>query len=145
MDGVTRLILSRHLRDQILSHARSLQPKEAVGLLGGLSDGRVTLVLPLPNIALENKTFLADPFEQFSALRRLRSENLDLLAIYHSHPLGGADPSEEDLEYAKGWLSCAHLIIAFGARDGQCYEKLRAFCWMKTGSFEQVEIPIELI
>jgi proteasome lid subunit RPN8/RPN11 len=144
MEGVTRLILSGHLLEQILSHARESQPKEAVGLLGGCPDGRVTLALPLRNIAVENKRFVADPFEQFSALSRLKSEDLHLLAIYHSHPHGGVDPSEEDLEHAKRWLSCAHLIIAFGTQ-GQCSRKLRAFSWVKTGSLEQVEIPIDLI
>jgi proteasome lid subunit RPN8/RPN11 len=142
--GVSRLILSGHLRDQILSHARKSQPNEAVGLLGGNSDGRVTLALPLPNIAVENKRFVADPFEQFSALRRLKSEDLQLLAIYHSHPDGGVDPSEEDLEYAKRWSSCAHLIVAFSTH-GQGYEKLRAFYCVERGSIEQGEIPIVLI
>jgi proteasome lid subunit RPN8/RPN11 len=144
MEGVTRLILSRHLREQILSHARQSQPREAVGLLGGCPDGRVKLALPLPNIAMGDKRFVADPYEQFSAVTRLKSEDLHLLAIYHSHPQGGVYPSEEDLEYAKSWSCCAHLIIAFGTR-GQYYEKLRAFCWVKMGSLEQVEIPIELI
>jgi [CysO sulfur-carrier protein]-S-L-cysteine hydrolase len=143
MEGPPRLILSGHLQEQILWHARKSQPNEAVGLLGGTPDGVVTVALPLPNIAVESKRFVADPFEQFCALRHLESEGLQLLAIYHSHPAGGAHPSEEDLEYAKRW-TCAHLIIAFGMQ-GRRSERLRAFCCVKIGAIEQVEIPIVLI
>lgn len=140
MQGVTCLTLSAELHNQILWHARRSRPKEAVGLLGGRAGGRVTLALPLPNVAVGDTQFIADPFAQFCALRRIESEGLHLLAIYHSHPGGGVEPSENDLEYARGW-SCAHVIVAVGTQ-GQSGERLRAFRCAETGSIDEVGIEI---
>src|SRR5205809_4868953 len=103
MQRVRSLTLSREICRRILSHIQMEQPREAVGLLGGSVEGEVSIVLPLRNIALGNKVFLADPFEQFRALRKLQDEDLKLLAIYHSHPGGGVDPSQNDLDYASHW------------------------------------------
>lgn len=138
MESVTGLTLSTELHRQVLSHARTSLPREAVGLLGGNATGQVMVVLPLMNIAAGNRAFIADPFAQFCALRRLQSENLELLAIYHSHPGGGVDPSEEDLAYARRW-SCTHVIVAVGI-DAQSDERLRAFRCDKLGSIEEVAI-----
>ncbi len=110
-------------------------------MLGGGADGRITLVLPLPNIADGYRTFIADPFEQFCAQRRLEAEDLQLLAIYHSHPEGGLDPSHEDLVYATRW-SCAHLIVAVST-VGQSRERFRAFRCTRTGSISEVEIRLQ--
>jgi [CysO sulfur-carrier protein]-S-L-cysteine hydrolase len=142
MDGVHRLIISGELRRQILSHARGSRPQEAVGLLGGTREGWVRRALPLPNLAGGDKRFIADPFAQFCALRRLKSEHLELLAIYHSHPGGGVEPSQEDLEYAKQW-SCAHLIVSCGVR-GEHYDRVRAFRCVNGSSMERAEVPIIL-
>jgi proteasome lid subunit RPN8/RPN11 len=98
------------------------------------------VVLPLMNIATLNRAFIADPFEQFCALRRLQSHNWQLLAIYHSHPGGGVDPSPEDLVYARRW-SCIHLIVAVGMH-AEFGERLRAFRCDELGSIEEVEIRL---
>src|SRR2546421_11427722 len=103
MGRVTGLTIPAELWGQVLQHARESLPREAVGLLAGNANGRVMLVVPLPNIAPGEREFIADPFAQFCALRRLQSEDLQLLAIYHSHPDGGGDPSEDDLGYARRW------------------------------------------
>jgi proteasome lid subunit RPN8/RPN11 len=138
MDGIARLMMPGELRRQIFSHAIRSRPCEAVGLLGGTPEGVVKQVIPLPNLAASNKQFIADPFAQFCALQRLNSEHLQLLAIYHSHPAGGVEPSQEDLEYARKW-SCAHLIIAFGARGAT---RVRAFRCSNEGLLQRVDVPI---
>jgi proteasome lid subunit RPN8/RPN11 len=143
MNGVHRLLLSGELRRQIVSHARRSQPHEAVGLLGGTLEGLVKRALPLPNLAASSNQFIADPFAQFCALQRLKSEHLQLLAIYHSHPGGGVEPSHGDLQYAKRW-SCAHLIIAFDVQEGSP-DRVRAYRCVNTGSIERAEVPIILI
>jgi len=140
MQSGTTLTMTEELQEQLLSHARDSLPCEAVGLLGGTADGQVMLVMPLPNIASGTRAFWADPFAQFSALRRLRSENLQLLAIYHSHPNGGIDPSADDVAYAKQW-PCAHLIVALGT-DPNPSVRLRAFCCGRNDSVVDVEISV---
>ena len=137
---MTHLTLSADLAGQVLRHVREALPGEAVGLLGGSPEGRVRLVLPLPNVAPGTRAFLADPFAQFSALRRLQSESLQLLAIYHSHPDGGVDPSEEDLVYARRWC-CAHLIVAV-ATGARSLERFRAFRCAEMGRLEEVQLRL---
>jgi len=147
MDCVAHLILPSDLHAQIVRHARNSWPKEAVGLLAGTCEGRVKLALPLPNVVVGDKAFLVDPLAQFRALRRLESEHLQLLAIYHSHPGGGIEPSQQDLEYAKRW-SCAHLILAADLSE-RLPAQLKAFRCAKTGSIETIietiEVPIVFV
>lgn len=135
-----RLILSRELLAEILTHATESRPREAVGLLGGHLTGEVDLALPLVNVAPGERAFIADPHSQYSALRRIEAENLNVLAIYHSHPGGGVDPSAADLAYARKW-PCAHLVVALqeGAVHG---DRLRAFRFDQRGAIENVEIEV---
>lgn len=67
MASVTALTLSAELHRQVLSHARTSLPREAVGLLGGKATGQVAMVLPLMNIAAQDRAFIADSFTQFCA------------------------------------------------------------------------------
>jgi proteasome lid subunit RPN8/RPN11 len=94
------LNLTPEVYDQIVEHARRALPAEAVGLLGGDANGRATVAVPLPNLA-GARAFVADPFVQFNAERGLRQAGLSLLAIYHSHPGGGARLSAADRAFAE--------------------------------------------
>jgi proteasome lid subunit RPN8/RPN11 len=140
MDGISRLFLPSDICEQVLTHARTSRPREAVGLLGGLADGQIRKAMPLQNLATGTVNFIADPLAQFRALHRLESENLKLLAIYHSHPGGGVHPSDTDLVFARHW-SCVQVIIAIG-EQGSGGERVRAFHCGKTGSKEQIEVAI---
>jgi [CysO sulfur-carrier protein]-S-L-cysteine hydrolase len=137
---VLRLTLPPAVQSDLFDHVRRALPQEAVGLLGGTSSGRVDIVLPLPNIAGDERTFFADPFAQFTALNRLRRNAQELLAIYHSHPGGGTDASQVDLEYARAW-SCAHVIIAVDAGSG-AGARMRAFRLAESGMIESVPIDV---
>lgn len=132
------MILSDSIRQSIVRHARQSLPNEAVGLLAGPANGSVELVLPLPNIAGGSRRFLADPFAQFAALKQIRAAGFELLAIYHSHPGGGVDPSAHDLEYAAAW-PCAHLIVALDV-DADKPERLRAYQYLSTGVISNVPL-----
>jgi proteasome lid subunit RPN8/RPN11 len=140
MESISGLTVSDGLYRQMLSQVRTALPNEAVGLMGGRVTGDVSLVLPLPNIAAGKRSFVADPFAQFCALRRLRDESLELLAIYHSHPEGGVDPSQDDLVYASRW-SCVHLIIAVSTYPGSD-ARLRGFRYGEGGRIEVVPIRV---
>ena len=105
------LRLSEEILLEIESVSRQVSPSEAVGLLAGAADGTVNRVFPLSNIGRLG-SFLADPYEQFLAERAIRDAGLQLLAIFHSHPWGGATLSAEDIRFAKNW-TCAHAVFAF--------------------------------
>jgi [CysO sulfur-carrier protein]-S-L-cysteine hydrolase len=135
------LVLASGVYSQMLAHVRQSRPREAVGLLGGRATGEVSRVMPLDNIAAGDRAFLADPFSQYDALRRLREDELELLAIYHSHPDGGVDPSAEDLAYARQW-ACAHVVIAIGT-GADSTPRVRAFICADRGSVVDVGVRIQ--
>lgn len=96
--------------------------------------------MPLTNVAPDNRSFLADPYDQFVALRDIESQQLTLLAIYHSHPRGGIVLSDLDAEYARQW-DCAHLVVTVGGSgmsDGGC----RAFRILRSGTLASIPVHI---
>jgi proteasome lid subunit RPN8/RPN11 len=93
------------------NHARGAMPNEAVGILGGHSDGRVVKVIPLPNRALDRFSFYADPYAQYCAEKDITANGLEIIGIYHSHPNGAAALSADDLVFASPW-KCAHMVVA---------------------------------
>jgi proteasome lid subunit RPN8/RPN11 len=117
------LRLTREVHQQLLGHARSAMPAEAVGLLGGL-DGAVTVAVRLANLAGPG-AFRADPRAQFLAQRQLAAAGLEVLAIYHSHPGGGAVLSARDLEFAAPW-QVVQVVVAV-ARPWGRPDEVRAF------------------
>lgn len=74
--------------------------REACGLVVTLPSGGAE-AWPLPNRAADpGRAFRLGPAEVLGALRRMEAEGRALLAVYHSHPEGGADLSSRDLAEA---------------------------------------------
>jgi proteasome lid subunit RPN8/RPN11 len=85
---------------QLLEQARNAYPLEIVGILAGTN--QEMQILPLENIAANpDREYMADPESLLHALKHLRTQNLELLALYHSHPNGPAKPSRTDFLEAK--------------------------------------------
>jgi len=131
-----RIVLSELLYQQIIRHVTQAIPMEAVGIIGGSVDGQARLVIEMPNLAGPH-AFLADPFAQFQAERRLAGEGLGVIAIYHSHPGGGTTLSDADRAGAARW-NCAHIVIV-PERSPDDADYLRA--WRILGN-ESIEIPV---
>jgi len=112
---------------------------EAVGFVGGASDGRAKLTIALPNLA-GPRSFLADPYAQFQAERQLRGAGLTLLAIYHSHPGGGTQLSEVDKIFGAR-KDVLHVVVALN-RSHYLGEEIRAFRVLGS-SAKEVEIHRE--
>jgi len=94
------LILSQAQFKRILEHARAEAPNEACGLLAG-QEGYVTHVLPATNVAENPRVgYLMDPHDQIRHFQAIEEQDLDLLGIYHSHPVSEAYPSPTDLSMA---------------------------------------------
>lgn len=117
------LILSQEHFRQILEHTYAEAPNEACGLLAGAAE-RVTHVLPAINIA-ENPTaeYLMDPHDQLRHFQAIEEQGLELLGIYHSHPISPAYPSPTDLTMAY-YPETVYAIISLTQGDGPV---LRAF------------------
>lgn len=108
---IVELVVSRQLVDRLYREARSGAPHEIVGILAGRADGHVTDVFPLPNTAGPGG-HVADPRAQYAAERAIRARNLVWLAVYHSHPGGGTEPSPLDIAFASRRPTIAHVIVA---------------------------------
>jgi proteasome lid subunit RPN8/RPN11 len=91
------VIISREAYAAMLAHARAALPDEACGFLAG--HDHVTHFLPLDNAADTPRTrFESSPGSTLAAYRRMRELNLELLAVYHSHPTTPPTPSKTDKE-----------------------------------------------
>ena len=102
--------LTRSAFDRLLAEARANPNVECCGLLAG-RDRVVSLVLSAKNALQSANAYEIAPEELFALFRRLRSEGLEHLGIYHSHPKGENSPSPLDLEHAF-YPDAAYLIIS---------------------------------
>jgi proteasome lid subunit RPN8/RPN11 len=123
--------LSAHLIDEMIAHARSVHPLEACGLLVGHGN-TATRFIAIKNVLGSETAYEVDPAALASTFRSLREQGEELVAIFHSHPRGPAQPSARDLKQAS-YPEAAHLIASlavaetpeirgFRIIDGQGYE-----------------------
>jgi proteasome lid subunit RPN8/RPN11 len=99
------LQLPRRFLDEMVQQARAELPNECVGLLAGRFEetpggrvGRVERRYSLVNAAASPKEYLSDGDSMFAAWKDWRVHDLEVLAIYHSHPTSAPIPSRTDLE-----------------------------------------------
>jgi len=129
--------IDREALTTIVAHARRDAPKECCGLLVGRANGpaeggtvgpanagsHVLEAIPCSNGA-ENPTrrYEISPTDYFAQIRRCRrineaqSEHFAVVGAYHSHPRGGSEPSETDVEQA--FRDFVFLIVGLGASIG---------------------------
>jgi len=93
---LARITIPHSILAGMRNHVEISLPNEACGLLGG-KDGNVNIHIPVRNMVQSPIEFRMDPEEQLRGLMLLDEQNVDLLAIYHSHPTGAANPSLTDL------------------------------------------------
>jgi len=128
--------LSKSVYDGIVAQAYAELPNEACGLLVG-KQGEVVKQHALTNIDHSNEHFSFDPAEQFQVFRSARSEGLEILANYHSHPETPSRPSVEDIRLAYD-PNILYLIVSLAAE----VPVLKAFNIQNGISSE---VPIEVV
>src|SRR5260370_8887089 len=82
-----RLRITRAALDRLLANARDKRRIECCGLLAGRG-GVISAVLPANNARQSATAYEIAPEELFALFRHMRSEKLEHLGIYHSHPKG---------------------------------------------------------
>ncbi len=123
------LRLSYQNLDQLRALASAARPHEIVGFLAGNKPGQISAVIPLENIAVDTRREYFASFESMArAWKHMRTTQLELIAIYHSHPNGPAVPSRTDLEQAR-WDVPMLIIDALNL-------EVRAW-WLQHGGFEE--------
>ena len=93
------LKIPKGIQDALFAQALRENPLECCGLLAGIGD-KVSHHYQIKNGDQSPTTYLMDPKEQFWAFGNMRQNQLDLLAIYHSHTHTPAYPSATDIRLA---------------------------------------------
>ncbi len=125
--------------EEIFSHARSTNPNECCGLIGG-DGGRAKTIYSLRNVSPNSEVaYEAAPEELFKAQRQMRERGEQLLAIYHSHPRSTEPlPSETDVRLAY-YPAATYLIVGLAGNE----PSLRAYrISEREQRWEQVEYEI---
>ncbi|MCY4526961.1 MAG: M67 family metallopeptidase [Anaerolineaceae bacterium] len=105
-----QLRLEQHLVAQLLNAASSGAPNEACGLLGG-KQGNASRFIAIDNVAANpSRRYEMDSSQLVKALFAIERDNLELSAIWHSHPRGRPLPSPEDIR-AAAWPGVCQLIL----------------------------------
>lgn len=122
------LVIPQLILDDLIIHARELDPYECCGFLAGTGQTvsrvyRIKNVVSLDGAAqaasfddakLQHLTrlspeeraeiaFIMDAQEMFQAIKDMRRNNLTLQVVYHSHPHDPARPSVTDIKIANEW------------------------------------------
>lgn len=95
--------ITKRLYDEIINYAKANSDEEICGLIGGTEKDGVREargIYFLENAEHSDARFFVDPAEQFAAIRDMRAKGIYPTACFHSHPKGGAKPSETDLRLA---------------------------------------------
>jgi proteasome lid subunit RPN8/RPN11 len=130
MKHMSELLITQELLDKVISHCKEVYPKEACGILAG-KDGVVKRVYTMWNIENSHISYMMDPKEQFTIMKEMRKDRLDITAIYHSHPDLHAYPSPKDIKLASypdsvyvivSLLNKEPMIRAFRITDKQIKE-----------------------
>lgn len=144
------LKIPRQILDDIVAHARELDPFECCGLLAGakgtvtrqyritntvandtragevFSTANVKPVDQLPEKTRAEVAYFMDPKEMLAAFKDMRERQLDLAVIYHSHTHSPAYPSITDIGLAY-YPDAAYLIISL---QDKSQPDLRAY-WIR--------------
>jgi proteasome lid subunit RPN8/RPN11 len=114
------LVLSRKLRDEMVTHAREATPQECCGLLLG-EDEVARRVLRCRNAHPTPETrYLIDSKDVLTALRASEDFDRELVAIYHSHPRTQAYPSPTDRNEAR-WPEAVYVLISLRAEAPELF------------------------
>jgi proteasome lid subunit RPN8/RPN11 len=125
---VPDLTIPQQIFDDLIGHARELDPFECCGFLAGINNNvthqyRIKNVVSLDGAAqaasfdeakVEHLSrlspeeraeiaFIMDAQEMFQAVKDMRKGGLTLQAVYHSHPHDPARPSITDIKIANEW------------------------------------------
>ncbi len=139
----TRLDIPDLLLAEVIAHAREESPLECCGLLAGRIAGDVGVVTaryPIENTARSLTEYETEARGMFAAFRDMRERELELLAIYHSHPASEPVPSRRDIDRNTYGESVVHLIVSLAGTEPD----VRAW-WLGETGFRPAELLVTQI
>ena len=105
-----KLSLKKIQITEIIEHAKRDFPNEACGILAG-KGRKVSKVYRMANTERGGMRYSMALKEQFDAARDMRSQNLEMVGIYHSHPNVRPYPSFRDIKLAMH-PECSYMIVS---------------------------------
>jgi len=129
-----RLYLHPTHRAEMEADVSAKVPEEACGIVAGKGN-HSHLVIPVTNMLHSEFRFRMDPKEELNAFLLTEEKDLEILAIYHSHPQGIDKPSVTDLEEVT-FLGIIYLIWYVQDNKWECRGYL-----MKS-QIEYDEVPV---
>jgi proteasome lid subunit RPN8/RPN11 len=118
MPPFTRLAIPAAVLDAVIAHARLEQPNECCGLLAGRVEdgvGIATTRFAIVNDLASPTAYHTNARDLLAAFRAMRTDKLDVLAIYHSHPTSDPVPSRRDVAENTYGESVVHLIVGLAS------------------------------
>jgi proteasome lid subunit RPN8/RPN11 len=109
------LYLNKNQVEELVEHSKREAPNEACGILAG-KDGEVRRVYQMSNDDKNAKTFFMNPKEQLKVMKEIRSLDLQMVGIYHSHLETEAYPSAYDVELAF-YPEVSYVIVSLKDKD----------------------------
>jgi proteasome lid subunit RPN8/RPN11 len=114
-ETVDYLIIPRQIFVEMLNHCKGDYPNEACGILAG--KGKATSRLyKMANTEKSPVSYSMDPTEQFKVMKDMRTNDLSMVAIFHSHPSSPAYPSDKDVGLAF-YEDSAYIIVSLMERE----------------------------
>ena len=107
--------IKRDVLENIIKHAQEGAPIEMCGYLAA-RNGVISKQYKMTNVDNSEEHFAFDPKEQFAAVKDARASELELSAVYHSHPATPARPSQEDIRLAYD-PSISYVIISLAGKQ----------------------------
>ncbi len=102
----------------MIAHARAEDPNECCGVIAGV-DGAAGRGYRITNTAASPFRYLMDPQEFFNADKDAESQDMSLVAFYHSHTHSTPYPSDTDVRMAleSGWLDPYYILVSLENKD----------------------------
>jgi proteasome lid subunit RPN8/RPN11 len=132
-------MIPRAIHSAMLAQAAAEAPNECCGLLAGhMAPGgegyRIVERFPLINALASPTEFESEPRGLLAAHRELRAKNLEILAVYHSHPTSPAKPSKKDraMSYSE---QVATVIVSLSENETRAW-------WIANNQVTEAQIEI---
>lgn len=126
--------ITQELLDELIAHAREEAPNECCGLLGAV-DGRATSVYRAENEFASPTRFRIR--NEYGLLREIEDAGEELGAIYHSHTMSEAFPSQTDVNLAELWPDPLWVICSLAGDE----PVVRAYS-IRDRAVEEVELVV---
>ena len=96
------IIISNSDKEKLIQHAKSEEPYESCAILIGEENEqgwKVFQVFLTENIEKSKINFTISPQEEFKIDEIAKQKNLEIVSIFHSHPMSEAIPSNTDKKF----------------------------------------------